>query len=528
MSDPSKDVTTLRKEKLKAFLKNNDHLLIIVILLIAAVFKLYFFFSLGNQPIWWDEGDYLSLAKFWSFKVPLTDSMSYLLGMRPFLLSLIGALFFKLGLGESFLRFFAELVPSIASVLVIYLIGKEVYGKWAGIASSLMLSFYWVWSFYSFRVMTDVPSTFLALLSIYYFVVYYEKKGLAKGLYLSILFGVLAFYTRFPQAVVLLTIAAYLLITRKFSLFKDKVILKSVGLLLLLLLPYFIYLASTGFSALKIYFGGSSTTVTNPAAFGAITSVFSFMHLSWAILGLIGLVSLIPLFLGLDLVWKQKDKSLNSDLLFFMILIAQLFFYVFIIRSFDDRWLLVASMALFIIAGKGFVSLESFLRPYIKNFAIIACFMILLFGVYQNIGHAGEIIRARETSYAAVRDAGLWLKQNSAASDSVVTSSIVQNYYYSQRVTHDMKPTKFPDECVDSSQVGTSQCQNKWENAFNEEVLFLKPSYFIISQYEPGFTPQWAYTYAARNNLSAVWVDNTAQPTLIVYKYPENFVPNNS
>ena len=93
--------------------------------------------------------------------------------------------------------------------------------------------------------------------------VYYEKRGLDKGLYLSVVFGVLAFFTRFPQAVVLLTIALYLLITKKFSLFKDKVLWKSVGLLFALLLPYLIYLASTGFSALKIYFGPSSVSRTS-------------------------------------------------------------------------------------------------------------------------------------------------------------------------------------------------------------------------------------------------------------------------
>lgn len=531
MTDSSKVMAILSKERLKSFLKSNDHIMIILVVLLTIIFKFSLFFTIGNQPVWWDEGDYLSLAKFWSSHTPLSDGMSYLLGMRPFLLSLLMVFFFKSGLGESSIRFFLELVPSIASVVVIYLISRDLYGKWAGIASSLMLSSYWVWNFYSFRIMTDIPSTFLALLSIYFFLIIYRKKGIPRGLYLSVLFGVLAFFTRFPQALILLTIALYLLITKKLSLFKDKTIWKATGLLLVLLLPYFIYLASTGFAALRIYFGGGSTTNLNPIALSVITSVFSFAHWPLALLIIIGLLSLIPLIISCDIVFKQKDKSFNNDLLLLMLLVVQLFFYIFIIRSFEDRWLLMTSIILFIIAGKGFVYLESLIKPYIKGFAIIICFLLLMIGVYQNINHSKQIITARETSYAAVRDAGSWLADNSLVDESVISSSIVQNYYYSGRVTNNMMPDmgEFSKDCLDTSNniISTPQCQKSWEESFNKKILKIKPSYFIISVYESSFTPGWAYDYPQRNNLTFIKAffqpEDSNNPSLIIYKFPQDF-----
>ena len=192
-------------------------------------------------------------------------------------------------------------------------------------------------------------------------------------------------------------------------------------------------------------------------------------------------------------------------------------------------------MALFIISGKGFVSLELFLKSYLKNFAIIVCFLLLLFGVYQNIQHTNQIIHARETSYIAVRDAGLWIRENSAPLESVVSSSIVQNYYYSERVTYNMGPNMadFSKSCLDNSGsiMTTRQCQIAWEKAFNDKVLKFKPSYFIVSVYEPGFTPQWSYDYPQRNNLAVIKAffqpEDLSKPTLIIYKFPNNFIPAN-
>src|SRR5690606_7767310 len=132
-----------------------------LLLSFTIIFRLYYFIKLGNQPIWWDESDYLSLAKIWAYNLPTPEWMTHFLDMRPLLLPLLWAGMFMLGLGEGFLRFFTLLIPSIGAVLVTYLLGRDLYNKSVGLIAGLMMSAYWVWNFYTYRLLTDIPAVFL-------------------------------------------------------------------------------------------------------------------------------------------------------------------------------------------------------------------------------------------------------------------------------------------------------------------------------------------------------------------------------
>ena len=77
--------------------------------------------------------------------------------------------------------------------------------------------------------------------------------------------------------------------------------------------------------------------------------------------------------------------------------------------------------------------------------------------------------------------------------------------------------------------VVNDSCQKASEDLFNKKISLVKPDYFVISVYEPVFTPQWAYTYAQRNNLPFVKAffqpENPNQPVLIIYQFPDDFSP---
>jgi hypothetical protein len=519
-----------RKEAVKKLL-NGDNLIIVLVLLATIFLKIYYFFKVGAQPIWWDEGDYLSIAKYWVLDIPLSEGMSYLLGMRPFLLSILQAAILKVGLGELTIRFFLELLPSILSVYVMYLLVKDMYGKWAGVSASVMTSFYWVWQFYTYRIMTDVPSTFFAILSIYFLMSWYEKSSKPSGLYLAVLFGVLSFSMRFPQALILMTSFAYLLITRKLSLFKDRVFWKAAGLLVLLLVPYFIYLVAVDFAPLATYFGSTSTTATQSINLLLIFRPVSWMYWPWIILLVFGFVKSLTFLMGLDVVWKQKDKSLNNDLYLLLWLASQIFFYIFIIKVFEDRWVLMLSMCLFVIASKGFSFIEEFGNKYYKWLGIGVALVLLLMGAYYNHSHASELIISKSSSYGAVKDAGLWIRDNSVPADAVMTASVVQNYYYSERASHNLQPSHkdipLNSECRDTMQniLNTPECSRLSEKSFNNKVEQFNPKFLVLSIYEPSSTPGWIINYPLKNNMSVVWLDNPQQPTLIIYQFPQNFVP---
>ena len=111
--------------------------------------KLYYFFKLGNQPIWWDEGDYLSIPRVWQVALPeKPEWWGHFTGIRPLLLPVIWFLIMEIGLGEATMRFFTILIPSIITVYLVYAVGRDLYNKKIGLISAFIMSVYWVHFFY--------------------------------------------------------------------------------------------------------------------------------------------------------------------------------------------------------------------------------------------------------------------------------------------------------------------------------------------------------------------------------------------
>ena len=509
----------MEKEKIKEFLKSKENLFLVLLILFVTIIRLYYFFRLGAQPIWWDEGDYLAISKVWSLGMETPEWWSHFTSMRPLLLSIIWAVFFKIGFGELSIRFFTILLPSLVTIYIIYLLGKDLYNKKIGLISGLMMGVYWVFFFYSFRLLTDIPSICFGMLCAYFFWSLYIKRHKDWGLYLSILFGVLAFSTRFPLALILITCFIYLIFIKKFSIFKDKTVWKAGGFLLLCLSPYVIYFISTKFELFRFYFGESAVSIQQPIAWYTIPLIGSFLHSFWLVALLIGLLLLVPLILGFDVFWKQKNKSLNADFFVFLWLFVHLFFYIIIFRAANDRWLLMLMPAIFFIAAKGIMFIYNLVKKYSKELAIVVIMILLLGGAYQNLKHGFELTEIKKTSYNEIKLGGLWLKENTPENSKVVTASIVQNQYYSERQSYDF----YTNDSIWKSCSGSENetCQKLTEEAFNIEIQKLNPDHLIVSVFEPTFTPKWAYTYPQRYNLTpvAAFPANSQQPLLVIYEF---------
>lgn len=523
----------MEKEKIKEFLKSKENLILILLMSFAIIFRLVYFFKLGNQPIWWDEADYLVIAKTWISGTNAPEWLSHFTGMRPLFLPLIWALFFKLGFGELTVRFFTLFLPSIATIYLTFLLGRDLFNKKIGLISALMMSVYWVFFFYSFRLLTDIFSVFLGMLSLYFFWSYYIKKQKPLGIYLAVFFGVLAFSTRFALALVLIMCAIYLIFVKKFSMFKDKTIWKSLGIFFLCISPYIIYFISTKFYLFQFYFGEKAVSIKNPIAWNIIPMIFGtfsgilndgFLHNIWGISFLIGLIALIPNFLAFDIFWKQKNKSLNSTVFVFLWILVHLFFYIVIFRAANDRWLLMLMPAIFFIASNGIMKVYAFSKKHSKYLAIILLLILLFGGAYQNLTHAINLTELKKESYGEVKDGALWLKENTPLGTKVITSSIVQNQYYSERQSEPFSNNEtIWSSCSDLyGAISTNEtCQRLTEASFNKKMQEYDPDYLVVSIFEPVFTPQWAYTYTQRHNLTAVaaFPQNTQQPNLVIYRF---------
>jgi len=518
------------QEAVKKWFSHRENQFLFLLIVFTVALRLYYFFKLGAQPIWWDEGDYLSIAKVWALNQPLPDWWVHFTGMRPLLMPIIWAAMFKLGLSELVLRFFTLLIPSIIAIYVVYLIGNAMYNWKVGIFAAFMLSVYWCFMFYTYRLLTDIPGTMFCLLAIYFFYKTYLQEKKQMGFYLFALFSVLAFSTRFPLVLIPATCLLYLFILRRFSLFKDKGFWKGMLAFLIFISPFLIYVASTKFYFIQFYFvKGVGGVIATKQAFGYSTLglSMSLLHGAFLIAFIIGVLTLFRLVLGLDIFFKQKNESLNADFFIVLLIVVQYLFYIFVFRGSNDRWILMITIPMFILAAKGIDYLYHVVKEYNKEIALGLAMIILIMGAYQNLSHANQLIDMKKDSYGEIKLAGEWLKQNTPTDAKIITASKVQNQYYSERESYSIGGNVTGlESCWDYAGNPTNSefCLTETEKRFNEYVAKLKPDYFIISVFEPVFTPQWAYTYGQRNNLTFIqmYQDKNGQPMLGLYKFNKN------
>src|SRR3989344_5541597 len=115
MEEVSQENSTF--DKLLVFLNKNTALLLA--LLLVATFLLRLKYMTVNAGLWWDESDYLRLAKHYAFGLPYIAAT-----YRERAMTMVCGLMYKLGANEWIIRFIEQQL-SVAGVYVVYLIGKE-------------------------------------------------------------------------------------------------------------------------------------------------------------------------------------------------------------------------------------------------------------------------------------------------------------------------------------------------------------------------------------------------------------------
>jgi len=173
------------------------------------------------------------------------------------------ALMFKtFGISEFSARFHSAFF-GVLSILLLYFLGRLLYGHWVGIFSSLVLLTTQIFTKYARHAMLDVTLTFFVLLSLFFFVKAVKEEEQNKGqgrLLYFLLFGFstgLAILTKnllgvFP----LVTAILYTLFNKGFSKsFSLKLLAGTAAALLLPALWYFYSYLVSGPEFFKVHFG---------------------------------------------------------------------------------------------------------------------------------------------------------------------------------------------------------------------------------------------------------------------------------
>jgi len=524
-----------RKSKLKKFffgwIKDNYDKAFIVILIIAFAIRLYIFFQTMDQPLWWDAADYMATAKNWAGLNPNLIDMWYY--RRGFLWPLIGTIFFKLNLGEIGTRFLMTLF-STGIIFVSYHLIKKMFNKKLAFLTSIALTASWIYLFFTGRLLTNMPATFFLLTFLLFFWKGYVLKEGNKFLYLSAIFFALSVLTRMQYIMFIIPILFLVFSKEKFKFFLNKKLWITLGIFLLILIPQMIihyqHFGNPLADLTKYYLGvGSSQSGEVGVSLAKTSDLFLYFNNLPYILdgnqqGYSSLFALSPmyllfiigiflffadLFLGFDKLFK--NEKLQTKFFIFVWILSTFLFLGYIAPQLEQRYIMQTLPFLFLIASYSVIKIGTIIRQKIKiknkTFFIIFLIVFILL-LIPNLFFGNKLIEEKITSYLEVKQAGEWIKSNSNSDDIIISDSLPQITYYSERSTYPFSLDYRRD------------LNSKNESDFDDFVKSKKPKYMILSLFD---TPvQWAYSYPEKHpervSIAQIYAQGQ-QPLLAIYEF---------
>ncbi|MBW2977465.1 glycosyltransferase family 39 protein [Candidatus Woesearchaeota archaeon] len=187
-------------KKLKLFIEKNKSILLI--LLLALLTRLFFFFS--YHQIWWDSAVYVGMGKdiFSLGKQGLWEPI------RPIVWPIILGFFWKLKLNPIFFGRLLNLIMSLAIIYLTFYITKKLYNQETALIASILISFSSIFFLFNYRLYTEIPAVFFALLAFYF---YFKEKYFFLGLFLAF-----SFLTKFPALLFFICFMTIILWKKKF------------------------------------------------------------------------------------------------------------------------------------------------------------------------------------------------------------------------------------------------------------------------------------------------------------------------
>src|SRR3989344_5906320 len=247
-------------EKEQNFLYENSNFILAFILIFALVLRLKYLTI--NSALWFDEAEYLAMAKNWAFGIPFNIPE-----VRPVLLPFFAFIFYKIGVSPE--------MPTTA----LWTLAAYLFWKWSKNKSSI----------------------------------YLNLTGLIIGL------GILM---RFPFGLILIAFLIYLLTVYGLKFLKIKEIWTFLLVILLTLVPYFLwfYLA---FNKLAILSTGGYYKYTF-LLWEYIKVYYTYFYSPAYVLFLLFLaglgIFLFKLVVGFDLI--RKNTSLQKNLFLLLLLVV--------------------------------------------------------------------------------------------------------------------------------------------------------------------------------------------------------------
>ena len=223
----------------------NTYKVFFFIVVFLSVVKLPALITADIQP--WDEGMYATRVLSVSVNGDFLDQSSHSVqgfysGSHPPLLIWIGY-FSSLIFGINSVTL--KLIPfifSLLSVLLLILIGRNIFNPLAGITAAIVFSSNIIFDVFSKRFQFDIPYTFFILLSFYFFILYTDSNKKIYNILGGVIFGLCLMVKILVGFYIPIIIFIFYLYRRKNTNYRiiDLVIFSSIGILIAL--PWHLYM----------------------------------------------------------------------------------------------------------------------------------------------------------------------------------------------------------------------------------------------------------------------------------------------
>ena len=289
-----------------------------------------------------------------------------------------------------------------------YLLGKELKSKFAGLLTATLLSFNHIVWFYGVRPLGDSPllTTTIILL---YCMVRLEKEKTAKWGILSGILFIAAMFTKVQAVLFSLAVIIYVLLFKRKEMFKERGTLYSwmipAGFLLLAhVFGKLLFKAGILDRVFKLFLDTRGMPFGFEAS-GMINWIFSWQLLLLSVLGLI-----------LILFYKEKKYYFSITLFFFYWL-----FFEINVDNTQDRYVLPLFAVGIILAVFALEEIRSFFElMFGKNKIFYLVPIILVLFISWNYYQTGDSLIYNKTfSYTGYQEAGQWIKDNIPKSDPI-------------------------------------------------------------------------------------------------------------
>jgi hypothetical protein len=387
------------RDRLRQLITRPDFWLLLGILAVASFTRLW---NLGEIGLRGDEAVYAGQAAV----IAGDDEMKryFVLisrGNSNFLLFqyVVALLYVIFGVGDVLARQVSA-VFSILTVLLTFEIGRTLYGKTAGLIAALLLALSSYAIFLGRLALLDSTMAFLFTLSILCIAEWLRSEN-PRWLFAFAAASALAIDAKVTSVLVLVIFGVLLALTRSHRQIATRTVLICAGIFLVCLTPAFLQLAEHGSEFFR-FLSQSIRRVSDVPWYYYITTMASYEGYVVLLLWLAGFV-----------VAAVRRRS-GDILLLSSALVVIVFLQFYPLKAFN--YFLPAVPVFSVLAARAIAGIIARLplRPALTSAAVV----VLMVPSLLHIRTTMQI-----DSYAGMREAALWLQQNTSADAGVMTIS---------------------------------------------------------------------------------------------------------